>query len=204
MKIIDVSWPLFEGMATYPHNPAYRVDRSADTSVSELCMGTHAGTHVDAPLHAFEDGASVDATNLHALIGDCRVLDMTHIALGEGIGEKDFAEHNIQTGERIIVKTKNSELPEDVFPDAYVYIASDAATYLATQRIALCGIDHLSVKKQGSNDNTPHTALLNAGVTIVEGLRLSSVEPGVYTLMCLPLKLIDVDGAPARAVLTQV
>ena len=80
-------------------------------------------------------------------------------------------------------------------------MASEAAAFLAKKRIALFGIDALSVKERGSLDNRPHTALLSRGIPIVEGLDLHRVSPGRYFLTVLPLKLSGLDGAPARAVL---
>ncbi len=200
-KIIDISWPLEPGIAVYPGNPELRIaPRVGKTSVhSEITMGSHTGTHIDAPQHVFERGKGIDEVPLDALIGPCRVLDCTKAK--SAITVADLQPHRILRGERILVKTKNSRLGHKVFYTGYVYLDGDAAEWLAARRIKLFGIDYLSVKQRGSADNRPHTELLGRGIPIIEGLNLQNVKPGKYQLVALPLKFVGLDGAPARVVL---
>ena len=202
-KIIDISWPMAAGVAVYPGNPVLRIaSRMGKTSVhSEITIGSHTGTHVDAPRHVFERGQGVDEVSLDALMGPCRVLDGTKVK--SAVTVADLRPYRIRVGERILVKTKNSRLDHKVFYTDYVYLDGEAAEWLAAQRIKLFGIDYLSVKQRGSADNRPHTALLGKNIPIIEGLDLHAVKPGKYQLIALPLKFIGLDGAPARVVLVK-
>ncbi len=202
-SIIDVSLPIYEGMISYPNNPPFKVKplKTKTTFISELNMSSHTGTHIDVPRHVFEDGIGVDKINLDQLIGPCRVLDMTHCEISIQTG--DLVKENIQEGERILVKTKNSLRGfKEFFPD-YVYLDGDAAEFLARKKISIFGIDSLSIKQTGSDDTRPHTELLKNNIIIIEGLDLSDVIPEEYNLFCLPLNLVGLDGTPARVILTR-
>jgi len=200
-KIIDISLPLSGKTVVYPGNPKVRFKslRGKTSDLSEITMGSHTGTHVDAPRHVFKNGRGVGEFALAPFIGPCRVLDLTSVKTV--ITVADLESHRIRAGERILVRTVNSKRGFKKWRDDYIWLASEAAAFLAKKRIALFGIDALSVKERGSLDNRPHTALLSRGIPIVEGLDLHRVSPGRYFLTVLPLKLSGLDGAPARAVL---
>lgn len=200
-KVYDISLPLYQGMAVYPNNTEFRARpiHSRTSLSSEITIGSHAGTHVDAPKHVFPKGPGVDSLKIQSLIGDCRVLDMTKVS--KAITVKDLLKAKIKKGERILVKTKNSARGYKNFRTDYVYLEGDAADYLAKKQIILFGIDHLSVKQKGGDDNRPHTSLLKKKIPIFEGLDLSKIKPGKYFFIGLPLRIKDLDGAPARAVL---
>lgn len=203
-NIIDISLPVYKGMAVYPNNPPVKIKSlktPGGTFISEITFGSHTGTHIDVPRHIFEDGIGVDKINLDQLIGPCRVLNMTHCETSIQTGHLE--NENIQEGERILVKTKNSGRGFKQFYLDYVYLDGNAAEYLAWKKISLFGIDSLSIKKKGSNDTRPHTELLKNNVIIIEGLDLSQVTPREYNLICLPLKLVGLDGAPARVILSR-
>jgi arylformamidase len=200
-KIFDISIPLHENTITYPGNPAISiVSHQGKTSLhSEITIGSHTGTHVDVPKHVFKDGAGVGSISLEKLVGPCRVLDMRHCS--KAIQRFDLESCNIKKGERILVKTKNSERGFGHFYNDYVYLEGDAAEFLADAGIFLFGIDYLSVKQCGSGDNRPHTVLLKKNIVIFEGLDLSAIEPGAYMFIGLPLLFPLLDGAPARVIL---
>ena len=200
-KVYDISLPLYQGMLVYPNNTEFRARpiQSRTSLSSEITMGSHAGTHVDAPRHVFPNGVGVDALEVKNLIGDCRVLDMTHAK--KVISLQDLQKARIKKGERIIVKTRNSKRAFKNFYTDYVYLDGEAAEYLASKNIKLFGIDYLSVKQKGSEDNRPHTALLKKKIPIFEGLDLSKIKAGKYFFIGLPLRFKGLDGAPARAVL---
>ena len=202
-KVYDISLPLYQGMLTYPNNPELRIRplKSKTSYNSEITMGSHTGTHVDSPKHVFPKGDGVDKVNLKYLVGECRVLDMTHAKAV--ISLTDLKKSAIKSGERILVKTRNSLRGFKNFHADYVYLDGEAAAYLAQKKIALFGIDYLSVKKRGSDDNRPHTELLKKKIPIFEGLDLSKVKPGRYFFIGLPLRFKGLDGAPARAILIQ-
>ncbi len=190
-------------MAVYPGNPHVRFEeQQGKTSVhTAISLASHTGTHIDAPKHVFPDGAGMEEFSLDHFIGPCRVLDMSHREFGEGIQVEDLTNANIQADERVLFKTKNSVRGFAQFYPDYVFLSGSAANFLAERGVGLVGIDSLSIKQRGAEDNRPHTALLSHGVPILEGLDFSMAGAGEYTLVCLPLSLPLLDGAPARAVL---
>ncbi len=204
MKIYDVSVALNENTVIYPGNVPLSIEVHHEmpahtTHLSKITMGSHTGTHVDAPRHAVRTGASLDAISLETFIGPCRVLDCT--ASSGSVTASDLGRHAILRGDRILLKTQNSLRGFEKFYDDYVYLDGDAADYLAHLEIKLFGIDYFSVKQRGSKDQRPHTSLLSKNIPIIEGLDLSKVPAGEYTLICLPLKFTGIEGAPARVIL---
>lgn len=203
---IDVSVPLRVGMVQWPGDRVFEIQRECDMgrgdemNLSHFATSAHTGTHMDAPLHFVDGGASIDQAPLDALIGRARVIGFP--------GEITIAEleaRNIGAGERLLFRTRNSDRgwPDLPFFEDFVSIPEDAALWLAHRRPALIGVDYLSV---GSFENSgpTHRAILGAGIWVVEGLNLSRIEPGHYELVCLPLKLMGAEGAPARAALRRL
>lgn len=203
---IDVSAPLRTGMVHWPDNPPVSIERMLDiergdvANVSKLSMGAHTGTHMDAPLHFFRMGKGIDTMPLTATIGRARVLEIRD---PESIKPEELSPHRIQRGERVLFKTRNSARcwQTDDFVEDFVYISQEAARYLAAQQVQTVGVDYLSVGGFFKDGVETHYALLEAGIWIIEGLNLSNVVPGIYELICLPLKIEGSDGAPSRAIL---
>jgi arylformamidase len=203
---IDISIPVRNGMVHWPGDPPCHIERICDqekgdaATISSMSMCVHTGTHMDAPLHFIPGAPSIDAMPLDATIGPARVI---HINDAVSITREELSRHAIQPGERILFRTKNSERVwnSDTFHEQFVYISHDAALYLAECRVRAVGIDYLSVSGYGIDEMETHTALLRAGIWIIEGLNLHNIDPGEYELICLPLKIVGADGSPARAVL---
>ncbi|HLH63328.1 MAG TPA: cyclase family protein [Ktedonobacteraceae bacterium] len=203
---IDVSVPLHSGMVHWPDNPPVSIERVLDMSrgdaanVSKLSMGAHTGTHMDAPVHFFPDGKGIDTMPITAVIGQARVIE---IADPESIKPDELRARQIQAGERVLFKTRNSSRcwQVDEFVKEFVYISAEAAQYLAEQKIQAVGVDYLSVGGFFKDGAATHHALLGAGIWIIEGLNLTNVQPGLVELICLPIKIVGSDGAPARAIL---
>ena len=203
---IDISVPLHNGMAHWPDNPPFEIERAMDqkrgdtATVSKISLGVHTGTHMDAPLHFFEDGISIDQMPLTATMGQARVIEIHD---PESIKPAELVPHNIQKDERILFKTRNStrNWQTDEFVKDFVYISHEAAEYLAKIQIQTVGVDYLSVGGFYKDGPETHHALLGAHIWIIEGLNLSTIQPGNYDLVCLPIKLEGAEGAPARAVL---
>jgi arylformamidase len=206
--IYDISVPLRTGGVVYPGNPAIMItpqqaiSQGAGANVSRLDVGSHSGTHVDAPKHFFDDGAGVDTLPLDVLMGRARL-----IAFGDevkSVGEAELKRHDLNGVRRLLIRTRNSAWlasgSSEFHPD-YTYVAPDGAAYLVGLGVQLVGVDYLSVEQFHSGHHRTHRTLLTKGVVIVEGLLLSEPPPGDYELRCLPLKLSGLDGAPARAVL---
>ena len=204
-KLLDISVPLAAGIAAYPGNPEFElqpVKRIADggsSNVSRLVMGTHTGTHVDAPRHFFDDGAGVDALPLDLLLGRTRVVEITRRG---GIGAEELAEAGLREDLRVLLKTSNSALWNgEGFHQDYTHLTEAGARYLVDQGVKVVGIDYLSIEQFKKAGAPAHRALLSQGVVIIEALNLAEVEPGMYEMYCLPLRVVGGDGAPARVVL---
>jgi arylformamidase len=204
MEIIDVSVPIREDMPVYDGNTGIRltrvqsIDDGAPANVSELELGTHTGTHVDAPLHFIADGDAVETLPLEVMIGPAQVVDAT--SLDGPIDADSLAGLDLPKGaERVILKTLNSELwARNDFTRDFIRLTADGARLLIGRGVQLVAIDYLSI-----GDQDAHRVLLGSGVVALEGLDLRRVEPGPYQLICLPLCLVGADGAPARVVLVR-
>ncbi|PYR90979.1 MAG: cyclase [Acidobacteria bacterium] len=205
-RLVDVSVPLQPGLATYPGNPEFelqpikRVAAGGSSNVSRLVMGTHTGTHVDAPRHFFDDAAGVDTLALDLLIGRARVID---VPLRGGITEVHLAQAGLREDLRVLLRTPNSALwnSGEAFHQDYTYLTEQGAKYLVEQGVKVVGVDYLSVEQFKKAGAPAHRALLGDNVVIIEGLNLSDAEPGTYEMYCLPLRVTGADGAPARVVL---
>lgn len=204
--LIDISTPLDQPIPVWPGDPRPEVRRlmtleaGDDATVSALSMCVHTGTHIDAPAHFVRDGAAVGELGLERLVGPA------HVAAFEGacVDAADLAAAAIPTNcKRLLLRTPNSALwgQGDAFKEDFVALTPEAAQWLVDRGIDLVGIDYLSIERYGEPDNRTHQILLGAGVVVIEGLNLSRATPGDYELICLPLRLDDAEGAPARAVL---
>jgi len=202
---IDISIPLKSGMVHWPGDPEVRIERvlaiehGDKCNVSSIAIGSHTGTHMDPPFHYLPGGTPLDALPFAATIGPARVIEITD---PESVKPEELAPHDIAPGERILLKTRNSPnvWRPDAFAEDFVYISLPAAHYLAERQIGLVGVDYLSVGGYRADGDAIHHALLEAGVWIIEGLNLEGVEPVQYQLICLPIKIHESDGAPARAI----
>ena len=204
--IIDISVPIYSGMPFYPGDPGAEVRPSrlisegAVANISELRLGSHTGTHVDAPNHFEAGGETVDNLPLEMLVGPARVVDLS--GAGASISREHLERAEIEGVKRLLVKTGNSALwSTSEFSKDYVSFAEDAAVYLVELGVGLVGIDYLSVERFKSDTFGVHHTLLGAGVILLEGIDLGLVAAGDYELVCLPLKIRGGDGAPARAIL---
>jgi arylformamidase len=176
------------------------MERGDPCTVSLLELGGHTGTHMDAPAHFVRGGAGIDALPLDTAIGAARVIAIRD---PESIKPEELRRHRLRRGERILLKTRNSDhcWDTDSFVEDFVYISATAAECLAERQVRLIGIDYLSVGGFRADGVETHQALLRAGIWIIEGLNLSGVQPGKFELVCLPLRIVGADGAPARALL---
>jgi arylformamidase len=202
MKLIDISLPLYDGMPIYPGTAVTKIRQvksgSGTSVLSELQMTSHAGTHVDAPVHGIPGGETLNQLDLEVFYGPARVLDLSSVKDSVEVGH--LQAKAVMQGERILIKTMNSSRDFKAFRDDYVYLSASAAEYLAQIGVMLVGIDALSIKKRGDKDNSSHTSLMSRQIPILEGINLKDVQEGEYTLSAFPIAL-QYDGAPARAVL---
>jgi arylformamidase len=205
-RIYDISTPIRSGGLVYPGNPAIRIEpqqaitEGASANVSSVAFGSHTGTHVDAAKHFVDDGETVDRIPLDRLIGPAILLAFPDDLMS--IGAADLEKQDIGSHTRVLLRTRNSTfLADPEFVKDYTYLAPDGAEFLVRRGVELVGIDYLSIEQFHSGHHRTHLTLLERRVVIAEGLDLSEPPPGVYELICLPLRLAGLDGAPARAVL---
>ncbi len=200
-KVIDISRSIAPDSLVYPGDPPPGMRQSSSIAggdsynVLELTWNTHLLTHLDAPYHFIENGAPVDRIPLERFIGAALVIEVE----GDAVLEEHVPDP--AKGISLLFKTRNSRDWSPPFNPNHVHLSAGAATLMAERRVNLVGIDYLSIEHYGDHSFPAHRALLGAGIPILEGIDLSSVEPGRYILVALPLKIAGADGSPVRAVL---
>ncbi len=228
-KIIDITTPISSFTRIFPGDPIPAIEKVCTLEeegcvVSKLSFGSHTGTHVDAPFHILKNGLTVDKLELKNLMGKALILDFSSLSgeLTANILEKTFrsigASENIQI---LLLKTEDfsrkHEIAGEVSPSGAklssqdmetekeescpAYLDESGAAWIVEKGFKTIGTDGFSVDNPYSEPLPAHHILLSGNVNIVECLELSSVETGIYFFLCLPLKIENCDGAPARALL---
>ncbi len=203
MTLYDITLPIRPDMPPWPGDaPFSREIVSAVTAgdscnVSLLNIGSHFGTHLDAPYHFEDEGIRLDQIPLDVLIGPTLVhqVDASDIITAKQLPDLTHVE-------RILFKTSNCRYFDDVeFHMDYISLGLDAAKALTQADIKLVGLDYYSIEKYETEDYPVHHQLCGKGVILLEGVDLRSIDPGMYELIVLPLKIEGCDGSPCRAVL---
>lgn len=207
MKLFDISLTIAEDLPVWPGDPEIEIKKISqiedgeDANVTHLSSCVHIGTHVDAPDHFLGNGETVEKLSLDLLVGPAYVVEMD---VKSQISAADLHKAAIPEGtRRLLFKTSNSQIwAEGVqeFKEDFISLEADAAAVLVDRGVEVVGVDYLSVAPFADPAPT-HKILLKAGTLIIEGLNLSGIVPGEYTLYCLPLKIKGSDGAPARVLL---
>ncbi len=207
MRWYDVTLPISPELLVWPGDPPVRVERVLEPTpdqpftVSRLEMSSHTGTHIDAPRHIFPQGSGVDTLPPDILIGPAYVIDARGF---EVLSAQTLETLQIpQDATRVLFLTDNSVRGgpgRPPFRQDFVAFDFSGARWVVKHGIRLIGVDSLSVAVYGA-EIPVHRHLLAAEVVIVEGLDLRHVLPGLYDMYCLPLRLLDGDGAPARVLL---
>ena len=207
MTYIDITVGIKDGMLVWPGDKAVEVGWDAkiadghESNVTYVRMGAHCGSHIDMPLHFIEGGKTTQALDLDALIGTVEVVEVP-----EEIDkiDRNFLESvRIENVERVLFKTRTSRMWAQGYPKFdYEYVALDAsgAEWLVEHGCRLVGVDAMAVIVM-DEIREGHEILLGNDVVVLETLNLGQVKPGKYELLCLPLKLIDREATPVRAVL---
>ncbi|PSR22964.1 MAG: cyclase [Sulfobacillus acidophilus] len=203
----DLSAPIAPGMVVWPGDPPFEAvrlsstDAGDDATVHAIRLSTHAGTHLDAPLHFRTHGAGVDQVPLDHCIGPVDVVDLDH---GTVITADDLARQIPERcAPRLLLRTRNSRLSlmdRPGFDSSYVGLDLSAAQWLVDHEIRTVGIDYYSIEPY-TTDYAVHRLLLDRGIAILEGVRLIEVTPGSYLMLAAPLRLTGLDGSPVRLVL---
>lgn len=206
MNYIDISRPLGRETPVWPGSPGIslvplmQVASGDVANVSRIDIEAHTGTHIDAPRHFVEGGATVEEISLDLLIGEVVVAEVQ----GDEIGEAELQGLDLPSrARRLVLRTgasHDSAFDSAPFRQDFPALTADGARWVVAHGIDLIGIDYLSIQRYADPPDVHHV-LLNAGVVILEGLRLTDVEPGVYTLVCLPMHIVGAEAAPARAIL---
>ncbi len=214
---IDISVTMRDGMVHWPGDPECHVKlhvklgdplpgqpgKTIPCNLTHLSLSAHTGTHMDAPRHFVADGCTMESLPLDAVIGPCRVIEIFH---KHKITVEELRAHRLRKGERVLFKTRSSVRSwrmarTSTFDEKFIHIPADTAQYLVDRQVMTVGVDYLSVGGYKADGVECHQILLGAQVWIIEGLDLSRIKPGRYDLVCLPLKILGADGAPARAIL---
>lgn len=208
---IDISYPIDNDIAIYPGNPAFDLERVQDIDcgdsvrISMISMGSHTGTHIDAPSHFIENGENLDTIPLERMNGKATVVDATNIS---DIDVELLQSIDIDRDSILLFKTNNSVVWEcDSILNDYVTLTYEAADYLAEKKIKLVGIDYLTVERPRSKrieGKSVHRSLLGNEILICEALKLKDISAGEYEFICLPLKIRGTDGSPVRCVLRNI
>jgi arylformamidase len=204
-KPIDISLYIYEDMLFWPNDPKFKrewiakISEGNNVNLSKITMGSHTGTHVDAPYHFLDYGKTLDELDLSKFYGYTKVFEVKN---EKKIMLEDIKNFHIEAQDIILFKTKNSKLLlENIFHDDYVSLSLDTAKYLVERKIKTVGIDYLSIGPRGEEGKEVHRALLNNEIGIIEGLNLLDVKDGKYFLVALPLKIKGGEGSPVRAIL---
>ncbi|MDD1753149.1 MAG: cyclase family protein [Methanotrichaceae archaeon] len=206
-EVYDVSVLISENMVSYPGDMPYErkmISRLSDGqpyNLSALILGAHAGTHLDSPAHFLKDGKTLDQYPTKRFIMPAHVVSIKDES---SIGPWCLKDIKIEKGDALLFKTQNSRIGlmrRNSFSKKYVYMSKAAAELCVEMGVNLVGIDYLSIDRYGEESVPAHKSLLGKDVLILEGIDLAEVPEGSYTLFCLPLRIKDSEGAPARAVL---
>ena len=206
---IDISMPLYPGMVQRPEDPPFQMEPVTDRKdgdkvhVSRISMSSHAGTHIGAPVKCGNSFQDNEQTGFSATIGLAKVIEIQD---RNSVKAEELKKHRIYSHDRILLKTRNSvsDWSSERPHEDTIYLDRTAAAWLAERRVSTVGIDALFIGGKHENGKEITRMLIQAGIVIIEGLEFSRVKPGEYMLICLPLKIPNGDGAPARAILQPV
>jgi arylformamidase len=208
-EFIDITFPVSEKLPKWPESIGYeaswhlKMEKGATNNLSSIVTDCHFGTHLDAPLHFVKEGKSIDQLDLKKLIGETHVVAIRGI---KSITAEDLEKVVPRDCKRLLLKTDNQVYWENSFSEFqkdFCSIDESGAKWIVDRGIELVGIDYLSIQRFYDGPET-HQILLQAEVIIVESLNLQHVQPGKYELICLPIKLKDLEGAPVRAILKKI
>jgi arylformamidase len=206
---LDLTDTVENGMTVYVGDPIPKISSfkwlaEDGVNVSLVRLGSHTGTHVDAPIHFIRGAKAVDELPVESFVGEAVILDFSHKQVGSAITASDLERYSgkIQKGIIVLLYTGLSKRWKD--PRArrkFTYLGGDAARWLVERKVKAIGVDHLSIEKFGAKEPVAHVTLLSHGVPIIESLNqnLSKLVGRRTLFFCLPIKIGGCDGAPSRA-----
>jgi arylformamidase len=200
VKFYDVSAPIYEGMPVYKNKPEkqpeFHTVTNEHVTESRVSLDLHTGTHVDSPLHMINDADTIESIAMEELVRKVKVFDLTEV--DNRITAADVKELPIKKDDFVLFKTKNSF--DEAFNFDFIFVAEDAATYLADVGIKGVGVDALGIERAQAQHPT-HRTLFQQKIIVMEGLRLKDVPSGEYFMVAAPLPIIGTDASPARVLL---
>jgi arylformamidase len=215
-RLIDVSPRLSPQTPVWPGDQplairwVQRLVAGDPSNLSAITLTPHLGAHADAPLHLFDGEHDMSEVDLHRFLGPAWVVDFAgsdarrsgeRVVNGNrAVTARELAGIDLTGAERLLLRTRGVPADAGAASD-YAYLAADAADLFVDAGLLLVGIDTPSVDAAPATELPIHRRLLAAGIAILEGLDLTSVEAGRYELIALPLKLAGVEASPVRAVL---
>lgn len=203
MNIIDISQPVGEETAVWPGDQPFelawtmRQDRGDSVNVAAIRLSVHTGTHTDGGFHVAAHGNRPATMDLGAYVGRALVIDARGRA---ALDEQVVNDVDFERTARILFRTRE-EVDAREFPQHFLAPTPALARTLVAAGVRLIGSDAPSMDDFGSKTLETHRILAAGGVATLENLVLSGVAPGEYTLIALPLKLVEADSSPLRAVL---
>ena len=206
MEIFDISPEISEQLAVWPGDSPYQREVLMDTDkgdhmgLSKVSTTLHLGAHVDAPNHYAAAAPGMSDRSLHYYYGPCQVIDTT-TPVGERIQVSQLSTDKI-LAPRVLLKTGSFPDPLNWNND-FCSLSVELVEFLADQHVLLVGIDTPSIDPFTSKALEAHHKIHSYNMAILEGVVLRDVEPGLYHLAALPLKLKGADASPVRAILTQ-
>jgi len=207
-RIFDLSHSITEGMPILPGHPTPEITQVSsrkddEFTLSRITVGSHTGTHADAPSHRIEGGATIDEIPLEKLVGEAVVLDLTHIDLSEAIRPSDLQqqEQEVKEGDIVLICTGIGRKWGDVeFITKYPYFSAETAEWFVERSVKAVGVDWMSIDKHERSRHPAHDILLSHNIPVIENLANLDLVKGMRIFfICLPLKLKGGDGSPARA-----
>lgn len=202
---LSSAFPVWPGDPPIAISPWTRIAEGASANVTRISFPSHCGTHVDPPRHSFDNGAALDRIPIERWIGRCQVVQIDDSV--DQIEPDHLESAGIdRSTTRLLLGTRNSanwQREPVTFATDYVALTRSAAHWVVDRGIKLIGIDALSFELFDDGEGIVHRTILGNDCVAIEGLDLTGIAPGFYDLICLPLKLRDGDGAPARVILLE-
>jgi len=209
-KYYDLSNPVSKEMPFYPASFPLEVEQVSSVdkggfNVHKVTMATHHGTHVDAPRHLSYEGRALDEMDLNKFMGEGVVLDLSYKEIGSGVSADDLKKYAdlVKPEDIVILFTGCSKhLGESWITAKYTYLDKSGAEWLVQKKVKSVGIDFFSIDQYGNPENPAHNLLLGNGIPLIEEISYEArhlLGKRIY-LLCLPIRMMMGDGAPARAI----
>lgn len=203
-RIYDISPPVAPDSPVFPGDTPYQQRWSAElgpgcpVNVSAITLSPHVGAHADAPLHYDPAGASVGALDLAPYLGPCRVIHA--IEPGPLVEWRHLAHALHDLPPRVLVRTYRT-MPQGRWDPGLAGFDPATVTALADRGVRLVGIDSASIDPAESKTLPSHQVVRQRDMRVLENLVLDDIPEGDYELIALPLKLVQADASPVRAIL---